>query len=134
MKISTKTNLDHIDHTDDVRMIDPPQDENLWHETLLKLLVKSFHSDLFDSNFGAVNEVLRFENNGERTRPDLPTNQVVSNNPTRGLSHFFYPINRRRESRGLNEKVGALKLSWERNLFGIYDPSGWKWIRLGVFG
>jgi len=70
-------------------MIDPPQDKNLRHETFLQLLVKPVHGDLFDSNLSTVNAVPRFPNNRERTRPDLTTHQVVSNDPTRELSHYL---------------------------------------------
>lgn len=87
------TNLDHVDQTDDVGVIDPPQDINLRHETLLQLLVKPSHSDLLDCDVGPVNTVPRFGDYRERTRPDLPTNQVVADNapaPRRGLGHFFY--------------------------------------------
>lgn len=31
----TKSNLDHVEQTDDVGMIDPPEYKNLRHETIL---------------------------------------------------------------------------------------------------
>lgn len=84
-------------------MIDPPEDENLRHETILQLLIKPPHSDLLDGDHGAVNAVPRFPNHRERTGTDLSTHQVVANHataPRRRLSHFSSDKqNRLRESR-----------------------------------
>lgn len=71
-------------------MINPLQDINLRHETLLQLLVKPKRSDLFYSNFSSMNLVSRMPHNRKRTGSNLLPNHVVSNHstaPSRRLRH-----------------------------------------------
>lgn len=63
---------------DDIRMIDALKDVDLREKTILKLLAKSLHDDLLHGDLGATNTMPSIPDNGEGSRPDPATEDVVS--------------------------------------------------------
>lgn len=70
-------------------MVNPLQDKNLRHETLLQLLVESSGGDFLYGHFGSMNSMPSMPHHRERTGPYLPSDDVVAEQTgsTRSVSH-----------------------------------------------
>lgn len=87
------TDLNDIEQSDDIWMINPLQDKDLGHKTILQFLTEAAHRNFLDRHLRSMNSMPRMPDHREWTRPNLPTNQIVRHHPSSPcrMSHTAKP-------------------------------------------